>query len=200
MMTEGRRERTCTRGGERRIYAGAKPVAYIQDAKRIYAWAVSQHNIRIEQELWDRALAKARGEARTLTDVIAEALCGYAPPERRPVPTNDGKPAIEGAEEWDREPVLALKPRPDTVSLADALKASLTAQREPVATILTETVHCPHDGERVHGPGAGWYCGECGTNLTAPAGESTPQPSGKPCKHPRALRGWCNDCKTGGHY
>jgi hypothetical protein len=111
---------------------------------------------------------------------------------------------------------------PVAVSLADALKASLTARREPVAVTLTEVTDCPHHpgAERVHGPGAGWYCGECGTNLPAPvaeqwsevlaepgfAGELTDRVSAeltaraKPCKHPHALKGWCKDCKSGGHY
>ena len=36
----------------------------------------------------------------------------------------------------------------------------------------------------------------------APVAESSSRPRAEPgkCRHPRALRGWCNDCKTGGHY
>jgi hypothetical protein len=29
---------------------------------------------------------------------------------------------------------------------------------------------------------------------------AAPGPALGPCKHTRALKGWCNECKTGGHF
>ncbi len=39
---------------------------------------MGQHNVRVDDGLWSAAFAKARGEGRTITDVVTDALRSYA--------------------------------------------------------------------------------------------------------------------------
>jgi hypothetical protein len=104
------------------------------------------HALRIDDELWSVALAKAKSEGRTLTRVINDSLAAY-------VAAGHGPPPPPG--------------------------------------IVHEAI-VPFEGESSRQR----------RNRVAKTGiAKEPQPPERDaaCRHPRVLKGWCNDCKTGGH-
>jgi hypothetical protein len=81
---------------------------------------------------------------------------------------------------------LELPPEAETVAGINLLPPAAYPWAQPDADVIgdilgiertsrpsgTDSLPCPHpDGQREHGPGAGWYCGICGTNLPAPVAE-----------------------------
>jgi predicted HicB family RNase H-like nuclease len=50
-----------------------------------------KHNVRVPKELWDAAMAEAKMEGRTITDVINTDLHRYVTRRRRERGTSDGE-------------------------------------------------------------------------------------------------------------
>lgn len=62
-------------------------------------------NIRVPDELWDAAMAEAKGEGRSLTDVIIGDLHRYVNRRRRERGALDGEPESPApSEESDKRP------------------------------------------------------------------------------------------------
>lgn len=59
-------------------------------------------NVRVSDELWNAAMAEAKEEGRSLTDVIVSDLHRYVNRRRRERGALDG--AIQGSEESDNHP------------------------------------------------------------------------------------------------
>lgn len=101
-------------------------------------------NVRVDDELWSAALAKARAEGTTLTAVITSALRSFA----------EGAPAVT---------------RPEAVAGVRATVTAAGQRAEFGAAIAAERQQrparprCPHPGTRTVG---GW-CGQCGVVVGA---------------------------------
>lgn len=61
-----------------------------------------KHNVRVPKELWDAAMAEAKIEGRTITDVINADLHRYVTRRRRERGALDGEP--QHSEESDNRP------------------------------------------------------------------------------------------------
>ena len=106
------------------------------------------HSVRVDDEVWRAALAKARSQGVTVTDVIVRALADYG----RPVPPEPPPPEVvqEAIVTIER----ARKPRRPKAAAPVAAELARERSRDQL-----EDAGCPHPKSRV----SKGLCGACGT-------------------------------------
>ena len=108
------------------------------------------HSVRVDDETWRVALARARSEGVTVTDVVVRALADYGrpgPPE--PPPPEVVEDAIVMIER-------TRKPRRPRAAASVATEDQREAEKPPQFPCCA---HCRHQGPR---EGHDVACGKCG--------------------------------------
>jgi hypothetical protein len=111
---------------------------------------MGQHNVRVDDSLWYAAMAKARTEGKTVTDVITETLRSYTgavtvagitiqPDVRMP-------PGIAAMTSDGQEPVIFALPAPAAAAAPIPAPASSAAGAGSARLPSCPAAPCPADG------------------------------------------------------
>lgn len=103
--------------------------------------AKTARNVRVPDELWAAAKAKAAAEYRTVTDVIVQALRGYTGQPEREQPAAD-------FEERETECAVTPAPQPEHPAFTAAPARPRKPEAEPAAAPYPCCAHCKHGGRR----------------------------------------------------
>jgi hypothetical protein len=84
-----------------------------------------------------------------------------------------------------------------SIYLTDQLAARVAASRLPLGALITlglDYLDMEQDAPDARGPES-----HAEPTGAPPTGSPAPKPARQACAHRRAVKGWCGECRTGGH-